>query len=92
MLTHIPVDDPPISLLTLCSKCCAELKLLDQSDQLRQILNRQGDHNTTGMVLGVSYGEIEEVFLSKVFTLQGCFTTPFTTAGVDGQWKEWNKF
>jgi hypothetical protein len=31
---------------------------------------------------------MDELFFSKVITLEGAFTT---TAGPDGQWKEWNQ-
>ena len=88
------VGDPPlIGLLTICPECCTELGLHRQSDQMNRIHSFEGEHDTPGnMILGVSYEQMEELFSSRVIVLEGCFTTPFKTAGVDRQWKEWNRF
>lgn len=83
---------PLIGLLTVCPRCCTELKLYDQFDQKDQILKFQGGYNSPGkMIFRVSHKEMEELFFSKVMVLMGMFTTPFRTIGSDGQWKEWNR-
>ena len=81
---------PLVGLLTICSECCTELKLHDQSDQMDQILKFHG--SIPGKIIfPVLYKEMEELFFSRVIVLTGMFTTPFLTIGSDGQWKEWNQ-
>jgi len=78
---------PFIGLLTLCPKCCTELK---QDDQMDRIFKFQGDCPGK-IIFRVSHMEMEELFLSKVILLIGMSPTPFQTIGSDGKWKEWNQ-
>ncbi len=36
------------------------------------------------MTLGILYKDIEEIFITKVITLEGMFTTLFRTVNIDG--------
>jgi hypothetical protein len=91
---------PLIGLITICPGCCKELELYNPFDQMDHILSFRDFHNTPrneilgvsgNVIIGVSHKEMDELFFSKVITLEGAFTTPFRTAGPDGQWKVWNQ-
>jgi hypothetical protein len=89
-IKHKHTEISSIGLLTLCHDCCTKLKLHDQFSQMGQILNFRALHNVSGkLVLGTSYKEVEELFSSQIIVLNGLLTTPFRTAGRDGQWKSW---
>jgi hypothetical protein len=61
---------PLFGVLTICPKCCIELKLHKQFDQMERIHKFEGNHNTLGkMTFRLSYKEMEELFSSKVIVL-----------------------
>jgi hypothetical protein len=77
---------PLVRLLTVCIECCAKLELYHEVDQFR-------DNNeiSRGMVLRISYKEIEQIISSRVIVMEGMLLNAGTikTVGVDGKWRKW---
>jgi hypothetical protein len=83
---------PLIRLLTLCIECCTELGLYHEVDQIDQIFGfRDNNERPGGMVLRISYKEVEEIVSSKVIVMEGVLLNAGTikTVGVDGRWRMW---
>jgi hypothetical protein len=83
---------PLIRLLTLCIECCTELGLYHEVDQIDQIFGfRDNNERPRGIVLRISYKEVEEIVSSKVIVMEGVLLNAGTikTVGVDGKWRMW---
>jgi hypothetical protein len=83
---------PLIRLLTLCIECCTELGLYHEVDQIDQIFGFKDNNEIPGgMVLRISYKEVEEIVSSKVIVMEGLLLNAGTikTVGVDGKWRMW---
>jgi hypothetical protein len=83
---------PLIRLLTVCIKCCAKLELYHEVDQIDQIFSfRDNDEISRGMVIRISYKEIEQIISSRVIVMEGMLVNAGTikTVGVDGKWRKW---
>jgi hypothetical protein len=84
--------EPLIRLLTVCTECCTKLDLYHEVDQIDQIFSfRDNNERSGGMVLRISYKEIEEIVCSKVIVMEGVLLNAGTikTVGVDGKWRKW---
>jgi hypothetical protein len=81
-----------IRLLTVCIECCTKLDLYHEVDQIDQVFGfRHSNERSGGMVLRITYKEIEEIVSSKVIVMEGVLLNAGTikTVGVDGKWRKW---
>jgi hypothetical protein len=68
------------------------LGLYHEVDQIDQILGFKDNNKISGgMVLRISYKEVEEIVSSKVIVMEGVLLNAGTikTVGVDGKWRMW---
>jgi hypothetical protein len=83
---------PLMRLLTVCMKCCAELELYHEDDQIDRIFGFKDNNGTPGeVVLRISCKKIEEIVSSKVIIMEGGLLNANTikTVSVDGKWRKW---
>ncbi len=83
---------PLMRLWTACFKCCTELGLDYEADQIDMIFNyRYIKRVNQEMVIRLSYKEVEEMVSSKVIMTEGWLLNANTikTAGEVGRWKKW---
>jgi hypothetical protein len=90
------MHDPSLdrrSLLTLFpSTSSAKLELHHEADQIVLVFDfKDGNKGAGGMVLRISYKEIEEIVSSKVIMMEGVLLSANTikAVGVDGKWRKW---
>jgi hypothetical protein len=84
--------EPLIRLLTVCIECCTKLDLYHEVDQIDQVFGfRDSNERSGGIVLRITYKEIEEIVSSKVIVMEGVLLNAGTikTVGVDGKWRKW---
>lgn len=85
-------DTPLMELWTVCIHCSAKLELYHEVDQISLIFHfKDSNKRAGGMVLRISYKEIEEIVSSKVIMMEGVLLSANTikTVGVDGKWRKW---
>ncbi|PVH72544.1 hypothetical protein DL98DRAFT_520444, partial [Cadophora sp. DSE1049] len=85
-------DTPFMELWTVCIHCSATLELYHEVDQIGMIFDFKDSHKRAGgMVLRISYKEIEDIVSSKVIMMDGVLLSANTikTVGVDGKWRKW---
>lgn len=83
---------PLITLLTVCTKCSESVGRYQEVVQIKQIFGFKGNKKiSSGMVLRISYQEIEEIVSSKVIVME---RGPLNMDTIkifsrDGNWRRW---
>ncbi|KAH7418680.1 hypothetical protein BKA64DRAFT_654980 [Cadophora sp. MPI-SDFR-AT-0126] len=84
-------DTPLMELWTVCIHCFAKLELFHEVDQIGMIFDfKDSNKRAAGMVLRISYKEIEDIVSCKVIMMEGVLLSAITikTVGVDGKWRK----
>lgn len=79
---------PLVRLLTVYIECYAKLELYYEVNRIDQIFSfRDNNEISRGMVLRISYKEIEQIISSRVIVMEGMLLNSGTikTVGVDGK-------
>ena len=79
---------PLIRLLTVCMKCCVELELYHEVDQIDRTFGFKDNNKTPReVVLRISFKKIEEIVSSKVIIMEGGLLNANTikTVSVNGK-------
>ncbi|KAH8650260.1 hypothetical protein BGZ60DRAFT_421626 [Tricladium varicosporioides] len=82
---------PLVELWTVCIHCSTKLELYHEADQISLVFDFKDNKGGGGIVLRISYKEIEEIVSSKVIMMEGVILGANTikTVGVDGKWRKW---
>jgi hypothetical protein len=73
-------------------KCCAELELYHEVDQIDRTFGFKDNNKTSReVVLRISFKKIEEIVSSKVIIMEGGLLNANTikTVSVNGKWRKW---
>ena len=75
-----------MALYTLCLKCCDELELYDEDDQM-DIIRSFKDKTilSASMIVGAIHKDLEEILISRLIIMDGKFTSSFKTVTMDGK-------
>jgi hypothetical protein len=84
-------DTPLMDLWTVCIHCSTKLELYHEVNQIGLIFDFKDSTRPKGIVLRVSYKEIEEIVSSKFIIMEGVLLSAnaIKTVGVDGKWRKW---